>query len=190
MVDFENDIKNCTEAILRGDTILYPTDTIWGLGCDALNETAVDKIFALKHRPKEKSLIVLLAEARDVLQYVAAPPPDIINILEKFDRPTTVIYENALGFPDNVLSADGSIAIRVTRDLFCKSLIKRIKRPLVSTSANISGHPAAPIYSSINKEIADNAGYVVRYRQSDDTRAAPSRLVRMNDDGELEILRP
>src|ERR1700744_1017266 len=103
MVDFENDIKNCIQVLENGGTILYPTDTVWGLGCDALNEAAIEKVFALKQRPKEKSLIVLLAEAKDILQYVAAPHPDIISILENFERPTTVIYEGALGFPDNAV---------------------------------------------------------------------------------------
>src|SRR5580700_9933767 len=113
MVDFENDIKNCIRVLKEGGVILYPTDTVWGLGCDAMNETAVEKIFAIKQRPKEKSMIVLLPDARDVIQYVAAPPPDIISIIEGFDTPTTVVYENALGFPDNVINNDGSIAIRV-----------------------------------------------------------------------------
>src|SRR5580700_8983120 len=114
MVDFEQDIKNCIRVLQQGGVILYPTDTVWGLGCDAMNGAAVEKVFAIKQRPKEKSMIVLLADARDVLQYVAAPHPDIIAIIESFERPTTVIYENALGFPDNVVNSDGSIAIRVT----------------------------------------------------------------------------
>jgi len=189
MVDFENDIKNCITTMLQGGTILYPTDTIWGLGCDALNEKAVNKIFDIKQRPKEKSLIVLLADARDIIQYVAAPPPDIISIVEAFDRPTTVIYDNALGFPSNVVNKDGSIAIRVTTDPFCKALIKRLKRPLISTSANISGHPSAPIYSIIDKEITTAVDYVVQYRQNDDIIASPSRLVKMDDDGEMKVLR-
>jgi len=189
MVDFEDDIKNCVAAIQRGGTILYPTDTVWGLGCDALKEAAVDKIFAIKQRPREKSLIVLLADARDVLQYVAAPHPDIIAIIESFDRPTTVIYENALGFPDNVVSADGSIAIRVTNDPFCKALIKRLRMPLVSTSANISGQPTPAIYSMVDAAVINGVDYTVKYRQDDETTKQPSRLVRIGEDGEMEILR-
>ena len=136
MVDFEVDIKTSVAVLQQGGTLLYPTDTIWGLGCDATDPATVDKIFAIKQRPKEKSMIVLLAEAKDILRYVAAPHPDIIAIVEAFERPTTVIYENALELADNVVNADGSIAIRVTTDPFCKTLIKRLKRPLVSTSAN------------------------------------------------------
>src|ERR1700747_1056983 len=140
MVDFENDIKKCIEVLQDGGVILYPTDTVWGLGCDALNEEAVEKVFAVKQRPKEKSMIVLLADARDVLQYVAAPPPDIVAIAESFKTPTTVIYHKAPGFPDNVVNKDGSIAIRVTTDPFCVALIKRFRKPIISTSANFSGH--------------------------------------------------
>ena len=189
MVDFENDIKNCVSVVRAGGTILYPTDTVWGVGCDAMNEAAVDKIFALKQRPKDKSLIVLLAEARDILQYVAAPHPDIIAIVEGFDQPTTVIYENALGFPPNVVNADGSIAIRVTTDPFCKALIKRLKVPLVSSSANISGQPTARTYELIDQAVKLSADYVVHYRRTDQTPGQPSRLVRIDDLGEMEILR-
>ncbi len=189
MVDFENEIKQCVTTLQNGGTILYPTDTVWGLGCDALNEQAVDQIFALKQRPKEKSLIILLADARDVLRYVAAPHPDIIAIIENFDRPTTVVYENALGFPDNVINKDGSIAIRVTTDPFCKALIKRFRKPIVSTSANMSGHPTPAIFAMVEDAIVNNVDHVVKYRQEDDTVRSSSRLVRIGDDGEMEILR-
>ena len=189
MVDFENDVKNCVATLKEGGTILYPTDTVWGLGVDAMNEDAVEKVFAIKHRPKEKSMIVLLAEARDVIQYVAAPHPDIIAIIESFDRPTTVIYENALGFPPNVVNKDGSIAIRVTADPFCKALIKRFKGPIISTSANISGATTPAIYKAVDEVIINNVDYVVKYRQDDDAIVAPSRLVKIGDDGGMIVLR-
>jgi L-threonylcarbamoyladenylate synthase len=189
MVDFENDIKECIRTLQNGGTILYPTDTVWGLGCDALNEAAADKIFSIKHRPKEKSMIVLLAEARDVIQYVAAPHPDIIAIVESFDRPTTVIYENAIGFADNVVNNDGSIAIRVTNDPFCKALIKRLKRPLVSTSANISGMPTPATFDMIAADVLNNVDYIVKFRQEDKHVAPPSRIVKINNDGDMVVLR-
>jgi L-threonylcarbamoyladenylate synthase len=189
MVDFENDIKNCIMAMQQHGTILYPTDTVWGIGCDALDESAVEKVFAVKKRPKEKSMVILLADARDILQYVAAPHPDIIAIVETFEQPTTVIYENALGFPGNVINKDGSIAIRVTTDPFCKALIKRFRRPIVSTSANISGAPTPATFKLIEKEIIGNVDYVVKYRQDDDEIRQPSRLIRINDDGDIEVLR-
>jgi len=189
MVDFENDLKNCVQTLLSGGVILYPTDTVWGLGCDAMNEAAVEKIFNLKQRPKDKSMIVLLADARDVLQIVASPPPDIIAIIENFERPTTVVYENALGFPENVVNRDGSLAIRVTTDPFCKALIKRFRGPIISTSANISGTATPKIFSEIATEVVNGADYVVKFRQDDHVSRQPSRLIRLNDDGDIEVLR-
>lgn len=189
MVDFEEDIKQCVLALQSAGTILYPTDTVWGLGCDALNEAAVEQVFGIKERPKEKSMIVLLAEARDVIKYVATPHPDIIAIIEAFETPTTVIYENALGFPANVVGQDGSIAIRVTADPFCKALIKRYRKPIVSTSANISGQPTPSIFKMVNDVIVQRVDYAVRFRRDDDAIRMPSRLVRIKEDGSLDVLR-
>lgn len=190
MVDFENDIKNCVSVLQQGGIILYPTDTVWGLGCDALNETAVEKVLALKQRPPEKSLIVLLADARDVLHYVAAPPPDIIAIVEGFERPTTVVYDGALGFPENVTAADGSIGIRVTTDAFCKALIRRFRRPIISTSANISGQPTPALFREIDPVVIAGADYTVQHRRDDDSPRMSSRVVRLDDEGNMEVLRP
>ena len=189
MVDFSADIAQCMEALLRGGSILYPTDTIWGIGCDALNEAAVEKIFGIKQRPKEKSLIVLLADAQELLHYVSSISAAIISVTESFDRPTTVVYEHATGLPDNVINADGSIAIRVTKDPFCKALIERLGHPLISTSANLSGQPSALVYAGIDKVIINSVDYVVKYRQDDRVAARPSRLVRMGADGKMVILR-
>lgn len=189
MVDFEQDIKGCMTALQTGGAILYPTDTVWGLGCNALDEAAVDKIFAIKQRPREKSMIVLLADARDILQYVAAPPPDIIAMVDAFERPTTVIYPNAIGLADNVINSDGSVAIRVSTDPFCKALIKRFRKPIVSTSANVSGAPTAALYREIADSIKENSDYVVQYRQNDETIHAPSRIVRIDDEGNMTVIR-
>jgi L-threonylcarbamoyladenylate synthase len=190
MVDFEQDIKNCVNALQNGQTILYPTDTVWGLGADATNEAAVDAVFALKQRPREKSMIVLLADARDILRYVAAPPPDIIAMVEEFDRPTTVIYDNAIGIADNAVNSDGSIAIRVTTDPFCKALIKRFRKPIISTSANLSGQPTPALYHEIDPLVISGAGYTVLHRQDDQSRQPPSRIIRMADDGSFTVIRP
>ncbi len=188
-MDFENDIKNCVRILEEGGTILYPTDTIWGLGCDATNEAAVEKLFLLKRRPPEKSMIILLAEAKDVLQYVAAPPPDIIAILESFENPMTVIYDNALDLAENVLHTDGSVAIRVTNDPFCKALVKRFRKPVVSTSANISGEPAPVIFRDIAPVVTDGVDYIVRFRQDDNTPRQPSGIIRINDEGAITKIR-
>jgi L-threonylcarbamoyladenylate synthase len=190
MVDFEIDIQSCIKVLTSGGTILYPTDTVWGIGCDALQAAAVDKISAIKHRPTEKSYIVLVAEPRDVLKYVAAPHPDFIDIIDSFTAPTTVVYPGAIDLPDNLVNTDGSIAIRVCDDPFCKALIKRYKKPIVSTSANLSGEPTAYLFNQINPEILNNVDYTVIHRQDDYTARNPSRIVSINEDGTLEILRP
>jgi len=183
------EINKALKAVQEGCVILYPTDTIWGLGCDATNPDAIKKIYALKQRDDTKSLIILLAEARDIFRYVANPHPDIVSIVEKFDRPTTVIYEQAVGLPDNLVSSDGSIAIRVTRDPFCKSLIKRLKKPLVSTSANISGEPSPRSYSDISPAIKNGVEHIVALRQEEANDAPPSRIIRIDNDGNLSVIR-
>src|SRR6187402_397600 len=149
MVDYAEDIRACVAVLQTGGIILYPTDTIWGIGCDATDEAAVEKIFRLKNRPKEKSFIVLLAAARDVLHYVAAPPPDIIDIIESFTSPTTIIFSGGLHIAANAIAEDGSIALRIPQDPFCKALLKRFGRPLVSSSANLSGMPAPTHFGEI-----------------------------------------
>jgi L-threonylcarbamoyladenylate synthase len=189
MVDYSGDIKACVAALAKGETILYPTDTIWGIGCDATSDEAVEKVFALKQRPKEKSLIVLIADARDVLQYVAAPPPDIIAIMESFEVPTTVVFDRAIGLAEHAINQDGSVALRVPQDAFCRALIKRFGKPIVSTSANLSGGAQAPFFAGIAREIKEGAGYVVKYRQEDKELKRASRIIRVDDNGEVVVLR-
>lgn len=183
------DINTATEVILKGGIILYPTDTIWGIGCNALNPEAVEKIFRLKQRADSKSFIILLAEAKDIFQYVAAPPPDIIDELKNFERPTTVIYEQAVGFPANIIAKDGSIGIRITKDEFCKRLIKKTGLPLVSTSANISGRLSAKTFPEISGEIKAGVDYIVDYRQDDLSAQPASRIIRFLNDGSMEVIR-
>ena len=190
MVDFSADIRACVPILQAGGIILYPTDTIWGIGCDARNEAAVEKVFALKQRPKEKSMIILLADARDIFQYIAAPPPDVIHIMESFAGPTTVIFRGALGIAGNALSDDGSIAIRVPADAFCKALLKRAGVPLISTSANRSGGPTAGHFGAIDPVILNGVDYAVHYRRHDTAERRPSRIVRLNDAGDVEVIRP
>src|SRR6476660_4578825 len=165
--NFELDIEQCLKVLKEGGTILYPTDTIWGIGCDATNSLAAEKIIALKQRPSEKSFVVLVASERDVLQYVAGPDLAIFDYLEKAEKPITVIYEHALGLADNVIAEDGSVALRICRDEFCKHLIKRFRKPIVSTSANLSGEPSPASFKEINDVIIHGADYVVQYRQNE-----------------------
>ena len=189
MVDFENDIEQCLQVLQNGGLILYPTDTVWGIGCDATNEKAVEKVYKLKRRPDEKAMIVLVADERDVLQYVASPDLAVFDYLQETKKPTTVIYEDAIGLADNLVGKDGSIAIRICNEQFCKHLIKRFRTPIVSTSANISGEPVAKIFAEINDQIKNGVDYVVNYRQDDKTIAAPSSVIKWNN-GHLEVIRP
>ena len=188
-MSFENDILKCLEVLKRGGIILYPTDTIWGIGCDATNEDAVNKIYALKKRPDEKSMIVLVAGEKEILRYVTQPDLSIFDYLKATQKPTTVIYEGAIGFAGNLIAKDGSIAIRVCKDEFCRNLIKRFRKPIVSTSANISGGPSPKNFSGISDEVKNNVDHVVQYRQDDETTAEPSSLIKW-EKGKAVILRP
>lgn len=184
------EINKALEVLNAGGLLLYPTDTIWGIGCDATNGEAIRRIYALKQRDDAKSLIVLLAEAKDIFQYVANPHPDIVSIVKDFDRPTTVIYDQAIGLPDNLVNADGSIAIRITKDPFCKSLIKRLKKPLVSTSANISGEPSPRSFAFIDPRVKAGVDYVVDHRRTEESNAPASRILRILANGSIAIIRP
>ncbi|HEY0608470.1 MAG TPA: L-threonylcarbamoyladenylate synthase [Chitinophaga sp.] len=189
MTDFENDITACLRVLNAGGLILYPTDTIWGIGCDATNEDAVKEVFALKQREESKSLVVLLADIRDLLRYVAHPHPNIADILEKVDRPTTVIYDGALGLAPSVVSEDGSVAIRIVHDTFCRHLVKRLRKPLVSTSANISGQASPATFADVSPDIKNGVNYVVQYRQKDITAAQPSRIIKILTNGDIQVIR-
>lgn len=188
MADFSSDIEQCLKVLHAGGIILYPTDTIWGIGCDATNAAAVEKIIALKQRPAEKSFVVLVASESDILQYVAAPDLAVFDYLEKVQKPTTVIYQHALGLAENVLAEDGSVAIRICKDEFCKHLIKRFRKPVVSTSANISGELSPVNFHAVNKQIIDGVDYVVQYRQDDITEAAASSIIQWRN-GEVVVIR-
>lgn len=180
---FATEVETALSFLREGGVILYPTDTIWGLGCDAADAEAVKRIYQIKNREDSKSLIILVAEERDILQYVAAPDPAVFDFIEEQSRPTTIIFEHAVGLPDNLIAEDGSIAIRIVRDEFCRHLIKRLRRPIVSTSANISGQPSPQNFSEVSDEIKNAVGYVVKWRQNDDTPAQPSQIIKWNNDG-------
>jgi len=187
--DFGNDIEECISVLRNGGIILYPTDTIWGIGCDATNEKAVERIFQLKNRPDQKALIVLVADEMDVLKHVANTDLRVFDYVKQSPRPVTVVYEGAIGLADNLVGKDGSVAIRITDDTFCKHLIKRFRKPIVSTSANVSGEPPARYFSEIKDEIKNGVDFVVKYRQDDDNIASPSMVIRWNKDATVTVLR-
>ena len=186
---FENDIVQSLETLRQGGLILYPTDTIWGIGCDATNPDAVQKIFHLKQRPESKSMVVLLADQRDINRYTTRPEPYITEYLNKTTKPTTIIYEGALGLAENLISEDGSIAIRIVQEDFCRHLIKRFRKPIVSTSANISGQETPQNFAGISDGIKQGVDYIVKYRQQDSQKAKASAMIRFNKSGEPTILR-
>jgi L-threonylcarbamoyladenylate synthase len=187
-MNFENDIEHCLQTLKAGELILYPTDTVWGIGCDATNPGAVEKIYRLKQRPDEKAMIVLVADEKDILKYTASPDLQVFDHLAKTKKPTTVIYEHAIGLADNLIGEDGSIAIRICRDEFCKNLLKRFRKPIVSTSANISGEPVAKTFKEIPGAISGGVDYTVKYRQDDERIAELSSIIRWKN-GVVTVLR-
>lgn len=188
-MEFENDILKCLEVLKSGGLILYPTDTIWGIGCDATNPNAVEKIYELKKRPDEKSLIVLVAGEKDILRYATSPDLAVFDYLKSAEKPTTVIYGGATGFADNLISSDGTVAMRICKEKFCRQLIKRFGKPIVSTSANVSGESFPKNFSEISNQIASGVDYVVKYRQNDASEAIPSALIKW-EKGKATIVRP
>lgn len=185
---FKEDAENCLQVLQSGGIILYPTDTIWGIGCDATNTNAVDKIIALKNRASQKSFVILVATEKDVLKYTASPDLAVFDYLQTVTKPTTVIYEHALGLAENVCADDGSVAIRICNDEFCRYLIKRLRKPIVSTSANLSGEPSSKNFPGINEIIKHNVDYMVQYKQHDYSNAAASSIIRWRN-GKPEIIR-
>lgn len=188
-MNFDSDIEESLLVLHSGGLILYPTDTVWGIGCDATNDEAVLKIYNLKRRTDDKSMIVLLADEKEIPKYVGEMDPKVFDYIKGIHKPTTVIYESAKGLSQNLVNKNGSIAIRIVNDNFCRELIKRFGKPIVSTSANISGYPPARIFPDIDIEIKSGVDYIVQHRQDDLTEAAPSAIVKWEADGSLTIIR-
>jgi L-threonylcarbamoyladenylate synthase len=188
-MNFDNDIDHCLKVLNNGGLILYPTDTIWGIGCDATSSLAVEKIFQLKKRPESKSMIVLLPEEKDILTYVTQPDPGIFDYIKGIQKPTTVIYEGAAGLAKNLVATDCTIAIRIVKDDFCRELLKQFGKPIVSTSANLAGFLSPGNFGDIDMEIKNGVDYIVQHRQQDVTPAMPSSIVKWNRGGTLTIIR-
>ena len=188
-MQFANDIKECITILKNGGLILYPTDTIWGIGCDATNEAAVAKIYQLKKRADEKSMVVLEANEKNIATYITQPNVKIFDYIKGINKPTTVIYEGAIGLAKNAIAKDGSAAIRIVKDEFCNQLITQFKKPIISTSANISGYPPPVIFADIDVVIKNGVDYIVQHRQDDVTPSSPSAIIKWNADGTYQIIR-
>jgi L-threonylcarbamoyladenylate synthase len=188
-MNFGEDIKNSLETLSNGGIILYPTDTIWGLGCDATNQQAVEKIFRIKSREENKSLLVLVSSDSMLDRYVQEIPEIVFELTSVSDSPLTIIYPKGKNLAKGVCAEDGSIGIRICNDEFCNELISRFRKPIVSTSANFSGKPSPENFDKIEKSVKDAVDYVVKYRQDDRQKQIASPVIRVELNGTIKIIR-
>jgi L-threonylcarbamoyladenylate synthase len=186
---FTEDIKNSLAILKSGGIILYPTDTVWGLGCDATNPSAVQKIFTIKSREENKSLLVLVNGIGMLERYVKEIPGIAGELINVSDSPMTIIYPEGRNLAVGVCAGDSSVGIRICNEEFCNELISRFRKPIVSTSANFSGKPSPAHFGEIDRELAGKADYVVRYRQHDRQRHSPSPVIKVEKDGSFRIIR-
>jgi len=185
----ETEIANALKVIKGGGVILNPTDTIWGLGCDATNPKAVEKIYSIKRRAEAKSFIILLDNMEKLALYVGHIPDIASDLIGNIGNPVTVIYSNGRNLAPNLIGADGTIGIRIVQDDFCHALISRFGKPIVSTSANFSGEMTPDIFSHISEEIKQSVDYIVKYKQENFTRSKASTIIRLYEDGSYTIIR-
>ncbi len=183
------DIKKACEVMQAGGVILYPTDTIWGLGCDATNAEAVKKVYDIKHRMDQKAMLVLVDSPVKIDFYVPDVPEVAWDLVELTTKPLTIIYSNSRNLDDNLTASYVSVGIRVTNEEFSKQLCFRFRKAIVSTSANISGEPSPSIFDEISSEIKDQVDYIVNYRQNDISRATPSSIIKLESNGVVKVLR-
>ncbi len=183
------EVNKALEVLKQGGLILYPTDTIWGIGCDATNKEAVEKVYALKNRSESKSMIVLLDSDSKLQSYVREIPDVAYDLIEYAEHPLTIIYSNAKNLAENIINEDGSIGIRITNHPFCKELLQRFRKPIVSTSANISGQKSPANFSEIDEEIINGVDYVVDFEQEDLSIKKPSTIMKLEPDGRFVFIR-
>lgn len=188
--NWTEDIKKACQVMQEGGVILYPTDTVWGLGCDATNEEAVRRVYEIKRREDSKAMLVLVDSAVKVDYYVQDVPAVAWELLDVADKPLTVIYDGARNLARNLLAEDGSVGIRVTSEEFSKALCFRFRKAIVSTSANVSGQPSPRTFAEISEEIKAAVDYVVEARRQETTPARPSSIVKLGQGGEVKIIRP
>ena len=185
------DLEEAVATLRRGGIILYPTDTVWGIGCDATNEEAVRRIYELKRREDSKSMLVLVAETHEVERLISEVPEVAYDLMELAVRPITIVYTSgASGVAPSLIGEGGSLGIRQTQEAFSSALCRQLRRPIVSTSANISGEPTPLLFSGISEEIRSGVDYIVRYRQEDTTPREPSQIIQLGTGGEVKVLRP
>ena len=187
--NYDSDIRQACDVMRKGGVILYPTDTVWGIGCDATNEAAVKRVFEIKRRADSKSLLLLVDSEAKVSLYVKDVPDVAWDLIELSEKPLTIIYDQSRNLAPNVVAADGSVGIRVTREEFSRQLCYRYGKAIVSTSANISGEPTPQTFSEISPEILEAVDYVVGCRRKEKKGAKPSSILRLSSKGEIQIIR-
>ncbi|HJC94754.1 MAG TPA: threonylcarbamoyl-AMP synthase [Candidatus Phocaeicola excrementigallinarum] len=185
----KDEIKKACEVMQKGGVILYPTDTVWGIGCDATNEEAVRRVFEIKRRADSKAMLVLVDSPVKVDFYVDEVPEVAWDLIEMTTKPLTIIYDGARNLAHNLIAEDGSVGIRVTNEEFSKQLCFRFRKAIVSTSANISGHPAPSVFSEISDEIKKAVDYVVDYRREETGHPKPSGIIKLGKGGQIKIIR-
>ncbi|MBL7884229.1 MAG: threonylcarbamoyl-AMP synthase [Bacteroidia bacterium] len=185
----EEEIKNVLEVLRKGGTILYPTDTVWGIGCDARNKEAVNKVFKIKQRAEYKSMVTLVCDEKMLNRYVKEVPAIAWDLIEAAETPLTIIYPDARMLAENVIAADGSVGIRLVKDEFCRNLIHRFGKPIVSTSANISGEPSPSSFNEIKLDILNKVDYIVNLRKNENNNTQPSTIIKVALNGEIKIIR-
>ena len=184
----ENEINNALKVLKQGGTILYPTDTVWGIGCDATNYEAVEKIYNLKRRKESKSMICIVSNFKMLNQYIEDVPEVAYDIIKYAIKPTTIIYDRPLHVAENLIASDNTLAIRVIREGFCNSLLRKFKKPIVSTSANFSDQPTPKSFKEISEEILKGVDYVVNLH--DKKKAGkPSSIIKLSNDGIVKVIR-
>lgn len=188
-MNYNEDIQEAVSVMRRGGVILYPTDTVWGIGCDATNAEAVARIYEIKRREESKAMICLVDSDDRIQRYVRNVPEVAWDVMNLSTTPTTVILDGANGLAPNLIAEDGSIAMRITREEFSRELCYRMQRPIVSTSANISGQPAAQNYRDISEEILRSVDYVCKSRRQEHQPHKPSSIIRIRQNGEFKIIR-
>ena len=186
---FDEDIKKCVEVMRGGGIILYPTDTIWGIGCDATNADAVKRVYELKQRTDSKAMLVLVDNEARLDRYVTEVPEIAYQLIEVADKPLTIIYSGAKNLAKNLIAEDGSLGIRITGETFSHKLCEQFRRPIVSTSANVSGEPSPSVFAEISDVIKSGVDYIVGYRQDDKQAARPSSIIKLEAGGVFKIIR-
>lgn len=184
----KEEIEKCLEVLRSGGLILYPTDTVWGIGCDSSNARAVEKIYRLKKRSETKSMICLVSRDAMLERHVETVPDLAYDLIEMAEKPLTIIYDNPKGVAENIIAEDQTLAIRVVRNEFCKRLIDRLKIPLVSTSANLAGQPTPRSFAEISEDIFKGVDYVVNL-QRDNVNTTPSSIIKLSEDGRVNVIR-